>query len=119
MARKAVRELDEAFIETLRKRVQTSPEDAESHRQLGLGLFGTGDEEQAQKVLEAAQARFPDNLELHYALAIVLKRQGDLTRARNLFHQVAALAESWPDEPRYSMLARMAAVQAEILDTSP
>ncbi len=118
MAIKAVRQPDEAFIETLRKRVQTSPGDADSHRQLGLGLFGTGEVEQAQEILEAAQARFPNNVELHYALAIVLKRRGDLERARDLFHQVAALAESLPHEIRYSMLARMSVVQAEILETN-
>ena len=115
MARKGEIKPDEAFIETLRKRVQTSPEDADSHRQLGLGLFGTGELEKAQEVLEAAQARFPENPELQYALAIVLKRLGDLERAHDLFQKVATLAKSWPNETRYSMLARMAVVQAEIL----
>jgi cytochrome c-type biogenesis protein CcmH/NrfG len=118
MARKAVSEPDEAFIETLRKQVQTSPEDADSHRQLGLGLFRTGEVEQAQEILEAAHARFPDNFELQYALAIVLKGQGDFERARDLFTQVAALAKTRPDEARYTMLARLAAVQAEILGTN-
>lgn len=119
MARKAVSKPEEAFIETLRKRVQISPEDADSHRQLGLGLFGTGEVEKAQEVLEAAQARFPNSLELQYALAIVLKRSGDLERAHDLFQKVAALAKSWPDETRYSMLARMAVVQTEILGVKP
>jgi cytochrome c-type biogenesis protein CcmH/NrfG len=118
MAGKAVSEPDEAFIETLRKQVQTNPEDADNHRQLGLGLFRTGEVEQAQEILEAANVRFPDNLELQYALAIVLKGQGDFERAHDLFMQVAALAKSQPDETRYAMIARLAVVQAEILDTN-
>ena len=118
MAKIAIRERDVAFLETLRERVQKSPEEEEGHRQLGLGLLGAGYVEQAQEVLEAAQARFPNNLELVYALAIVLKRRGDLERAVEFFQQVATQAKSLPDKTRYSMLARMARVQAEIIKQS-
>lgn len=99
-------------LEDLRQGAQSQPNDLQSQYRFGWALLGLGKTEEAREIFEASHARWPDEIEILYGLAMTLKQAGDAEKARQFFIQVKEKASGGI---RDSMLKRMAEVQTEVI----
>jgi tetratricopeptide (TPR) repeat protein len=77
-------------IEALQKSVAAEPEFAEAHYNLGLLYLNLGDQEKAQRHLEAAKQIDPDELDYTVALGRAQAEVGNYDAAKALFSEVVA-----------------------------
>jgi len=99
-------------LEELRQGAIAEPDDLQSQYRYGWALLGLGQVEEAHRVFEASHARWPDEIEILYGLAMTMKQLGQAEKAREYFLQVKEKASGGI---RDSMLKRMAEVQTEVL----
>jgi Flp pilus assembly protein TadD len=106
---------DHLTLEALKEEVKTNPSDVDVLRRLGWAYYGAGEAYEAKKVLSDAVSRFPDDLEIYYALGMVLKKIGEDDAAKEHFQKTIDLAEGKVD-PRISMLNHLAQNQIQMIE---
>jgi Flp pilus assembly protein TadD len=106
---------DHLSLEALQEEVKSNPSDANVLRRLGWAYYGAGEAYEAKKVLSDAVSRFPEDLEIYYALGMVLKKIGEDQAAKEHFQKTIDLAEGQVD-PRISMLHHLAQNQINMIE---
>jgi len=99
-------------LDELKQEAASKPKDLHAQYRYGWALLGLGMVDEARQVFEASQAKWPDEIEILYGQAMVLKQMGDADKARALFDKIKdSTAENVSD----AMLKRMAEVQTQII----
>lgn len=106
----------EISIEGLRQEVSENPTDVRSHLRLGWALYGKDAYAEAVQTLSEAQERFPEEIEVIYALALAKKQHGQKESALELFREVVKRSSEIKDEERAMMLRRIALGHANQLE---
>lgn len=86
--------------------IESHPQDADAHFNLGSAYYVEGNLEEAEEALEKALALDAEHVDAHYYLGLVRAARGDAGGARKHFD---AVVESSPNP----MLKRMAAGRAK------
>ncbi|NIS81521.1 MAG: tetratricopeptide repeat protein [Anaerolineales bacterium] len=103
-------------IEELENEVKAKPGDATLKKRLGWAYYHAGEPFEAKRILETARSANPGNVEILYALGIVLKKIGEKSDARQVFSEVVQLTENADVSPRHSMIRHLAENQITIMD---
>lgn len=110
------REAVNAMVEELEQEASSQPQDKDLQRRLGWALYSVGRLEEAQRVLDDAMTRHPQDIELLYSLGMILKATGEFEKARGRFRQARDFEPVNDEGSRSSMLRHLAAAQLQILD---
>lgn len=87
--------------------LQSNPDDPNAHARLAWALYNAGEFNEAIEVLEKARKRFKNDVELLYALGLVLK-QSDSKKAKAVFKELLAIKESSVSATKTTMFRRLA-----------
>lgn len=94
------------LISQFQEAIESSPQDADAHFNLGSAYYVEGSMEEAEKALERALALDSEHVDAHYYLGLVRAARGDAGGAKKHFD---AVVKSTPNP----MLKRLAAGRAE------
>ena len=86
-----------------------------SHLRLGWAYYAKGKYEYAVETFKGANARFSDDVEVLYALALTLKVMGNKDKALSFFRKVTLLSEKIEDKDKAGMLRRLAIGHANVI----
>lgn len=86
--------------------IESRPQDADAHFNLGSAYYVEGNMEEAEKALERALALDPEHVDAHYYLGLVRAARGDAGGAKKHFDAVIEASTN-------PMLKRLAAGRAE------
>jgi len=90
-------------LDSLKRSTQLSPETARYAYVYGIALNSTGHTSEALKVLHGTLDKFPENLDVLYALVTIHRDQGDVKRAVVYAEKLAALR---PDQEYFYQLVK-------------
>lgn len=99
-------------IQELQEQLKQKPNDVNNHCRLGWAFLGADRLEEAVDVLRSANQRWPQEIEIGYALGLALKRQGHGTAAIEIFGQAAGIEVN---SVRAGMMKQLAEEQREYL----
>jgi tetratricopeptide (TPR) repeat protein len=102
-------------IEAMKKELKRNPNEVESYLRLGWGYYSNADYEKASEIFSDGVDRFPEDVEILYALALALKKSGEESKALTNFRKVTLLAEKIEDQSRAGMLRRLAIGHANVI----
>jgi Flp pilus assembly protein TadD len=88
--------------------LQSNPDDPNAHARLAWALYNAGESEEAIEVLEKARKRFKKDVELLYALGLVLKQADKKKQAKAAFKELLAIKESSVSATKTTMFRRLA-----------
>ena len=95
-------------LEDLAREAESNPNDLSIQCRYGWALFAAERYEEAQKIFSNATTRWPDEIEIHYALGLIFKELGDQSSARDSFQKAGS---GQGDSIRQRMFQSMADVQ--------
>jgi tetratricopeptide (TPR) repeat protein len=102
-------------IEAMKKELKKFPNDVGSYLRLGWAYYSNADYEKASETFSDGVDRFPEDVEIIYALALALKKSGEASKALANFRKVTLLAEKLEDRSKSGMLRRLAIGHANVL----
>lgn len=102
-------------IESLQEELKRNPKVVKNYLHLGWTYYVQGSYDQASQILSDAKDRFPEDVEVLYALALALKKNGDTDAALRFFRKVTLLAEKMEDRAKSGMLRRLAIGHANVI----
>jgi tetratricopeptide (TPR) repeat protein len=102
-------------IESLQEELKRNPKVVKNYLHLGWTYYVQGSYDQASQILSDAKDRFPEDVEVLYALALALKKNGDTDAALRFFRKVTLLAEKMEDRTKSGMLRRLAIGHANVI----
>lgn len=105
-------------LKELEQEVIENPDDASLKKRLGWAYYHAGEAFEAKETLEAVRSRVPNDVEVLYALGVVLKKIGENDEAREFFQKIIQLSEGKDVGARPSMLRHLAKNQIVIMDRS-
>jgi Flp pilus assembly protein TadD len=97
----------------LEKEAKAKPNDLGLQKRWGWALYANNNYASAKAVFEGALTRWPESIEVNYALGVTCRQLGEDGVARRSFE--AALKGS-PSDVRSTMLMRMAEVQLSTMN---
>jgi tetratricopeptide (TPR) repeat protein len=105
-----------SVIDSLKSEVERNPTDVKKYLHLGWAYYGEDRLDEAIETFQNARNRFPDDIEVLYALALAYKKAGNGKDALEIFRRVIKSAESLQDQIRGAMLRRLAIGHANVLE---
>ena len=102
-------------VEQYRSALETNAVDLSAHVGLGWALHHAGESVEAIDVLQKARKRFPDDIELLYALGLMLKQTSRNKEASAVFKDLLKIKESSTSAAKASMFRHLAGAHLEIL----
>ena len=105
-----------SVIESLKAEVERNPTNVNHHLRLGWTYYGEDKLDQAMEAFRNAKDRFPEDIEVLYALGLTYKKSGKQKEALDIFHTVIKFAENIDDQTRGAMLRRLAIGHANVLE---
>lgn len=108
-----VEEID--LIQDMKNKLKKDPKEAGSYLRLGWAYYGEKKYEDAARTFLDGIDRFPDDVELLYALALAQKKKGETNLALTNFRKVTLLAEKLEDRAKSGMLRRLAIGHANVI----
>jgi len=105
-----------SIIENLKAEVERNPTDLKKHLRLGWAYYGEDKLDEAIDTFQNAKNRFPDDIEVLYALALAYKKVGKGEDALEIFRNVIKSAPNLQDQTRGAMLRRLAIGHANVLE---
>lgn len=95
-------------LEDLAREAESNPNELSIQCRYGWALFAAERYEEAQKIFSSASTRWPDEIEVQYALGLIYKDLGDQSSARGSFQKAGS---GQGESIRQRMFATMAEVQ--------
>jgi Flp pilus assembly protein TadD len=95
-------------LEDLAREAESNPSDLSIQCRYGWALFAAEQYEEAQKIFSNASTRWPDEIEVQYALGLIYRDLGDQSSAQGSFQKAGA---GQGDSIRQRMFQSMAEVQ--------
>ncbi|OGO15654.1 MAG: hypothetical protein A2Z14_13215 [Chloroflexi bacterium RBG_16_48_8] len=105
-----------SVIDSLRAGVERNPTDVNQHLRLGWTYYGEDRLDEAIRAFQDAKDRFPEDIEVLYALALAYKKAGHKKDALGIFRTVIKAAEVLDDRMRGTMLRRLAIGHVNVLE---
>lgn len=106
-----------SIIDSLKSEVEQNPTDLNKHLRLGWAYYGEDRLDEAIDAFRDAKNRFPEDIEVLYALALAYKKAGNKKEALGIFRNVIEAASKLQDQTRGAMLRRLAIGHANVLET--
>jgi cytochrome c-type biogenesis protein CcmH/NrfG len=105
-----------SVIDSLKAQVEQNPTDIKGHLRLGWTYYGEGMLDEAVEAFGNAKDRFPEDIEVLYALALTYKKAGREKESLDIFRNVVKSAENLDDQTRGVMLRRLAIGHVNVLE---
>jgi tetratricopeptide (TPR) repeat protein len=105
-----------SIIDNLKAELERNPTNVKKYLRLGWAYYGENKLDEAIETLQDAKHRFPDDIEVLYALALAHKKAGDSEEALANFREVVKSVEHLDDQTRGAMLKRLAKGHINILE---
>jgi tetratricopeptide (TPR) repeat protein len=105
-----------SLIDSLKSEVERNPTDLNNRLRLGWAYYGEDRLDEAIDAFLDAKHRFPEDIEVLYALAIAYKKAGRKKEALAIFRNVIQAASKLQDQTRGAMLRRLAIGHANVLE---
>jgi tetratricopeptide (TPR) repeat protein len=96
--------------------VERNPTDLKKHLRLGWAYYGEDKLDEAIEAFRNAKDRFPEDIEVLYALALAYKKSGKGDDALGYFRRVIEFATNLDDQTRGAMLRRLAIGHSNVLE---
>ncbi len=77
-------------LEDLAREAESNPNELSIQCRYGWALFAAEQYEEAQKIFSNASTRWPDEIEVQYALGLIYKDLGDQSSARDSFQKAGS-----------------------------
>ena len=103
-------------LDDLAREADSNPNDLSIQCRYGWALFAAERYEEAQKIFSVASMRWPDEIEVQYALGLIYKDLGDQSSAHGSFEKAGS---GQGDSIRQRMFQSMAEVQMGHLNRDP
>ena len=97
-----------SVIDDLAREAESNPNELSLQCRYGWALFAAERYEEAQKIFSNASTRWPDDIEVQYALGLIYKDLGDKSSARGSFQKAGS---GQGESIRQRMFQSMAEVQ--------
>jgi tetratricopeptide (TPR) repeat protein len=105
-----------SVIDSLKLDVERNPTDVKKYLRLGWAYYGEDRLDEAIETFRNAKHRFPEDIEVLYALALANKKAGNGEDALGIFRNVIESTKSLQDQTRGAMLRRLAIGHANVLE---
>lgn len=102
-------------LEVLGEILKHNPNEVENYLRLGWEYYTNAQFGKASQILSDGKDRFPEDVEILYALALALKKNGEKDKALSIFRKVTFLAGKLEDQSKSGMLRRLAVGHANVI----